>query len=122
MIGANGFLLPDVPLEMSESSLTHMTDAAAAAIMDADQALDALPALLARRWPTAPALEMVLAISSACDAIERMYQVQGVSAGRVEQAWGIAALIGAQVYAAQRLNQPHATAADLCAFWYASSS
>ncbi|MGY6705863.1 hypothetical protein [Roseinatronobacter sp.] len=98
-----------------------MTDAAAAAIMDADQSLDALPALLAGHWPTAPALEMVLAISSACDAIERMYLVQGALAGRVEQAWRIAALIGAQVYAAQRLNQPHATAAELCAFWYASS-
>ncbi|MCC5959611.1 MAG: hypothetical protein JJU08_09755 [Rhodobacteraceae bacterium] len=102
---------------MSRSHLTHMTDAAAQAIMDADQSLHDLPAMLAQRWPSAPALEMVLAISSACDAIERMYRLQGISAGRVEQAWRIAALIGAQVYAAQKLEQPHGTAAELLVFW-----
>ncbi|MGP9789711.1 hypothetical protein [Roseinatronobacter sp. NSM] len=102
---------------MSCSFLAHMTDAAALAVLDSEQSVTDLPAVLARQWPAAPALEMVLAISSACDAIEGMYQLQGEGAARVQQAWRIAALVGAQVYAAQKLGQPHDTAADLLAFW-----
>lgn len=102
---------------MSCSFLAHMTDAAAQAVLDSDQSVNDLPAMLAGQWPTAPALEMVLAISSACDAIEGMYQLQGEGAVRVQQAWRVAALVGAQVYAAQKLGQPHDTAADLMAFW-----
>ncbi|MDD7972660.1 hypothetical protein [Roseinatronobacter alkalisoli] len=94
-----------------------MTDAAARVIMDTDQALQDLPAQLARQWPSAPALEMVLAISSACDAIEGMYRLQGDSQMRVQQAWRVAALVGAQVYAAQKLDRPHGTASELLAFW-----
>lgn len=102
---------------MSNDRLSAMSDLAVQGILDLSQPVAQVPRDLALHWPDAAALEVGLALATACDAIEQMYAPQPPLADRLLQAWRHAALVGGDVLALQVLEKPHATAAHLTAWW-----
>jgi len=79
----------------------------------------ALPLTLARTWPDAPVLDLVLAIATACDAVESMFGTTGPSGIRAREGWQMATLIATDLRAMQALGLPSASASDLLAYWCA---
>lgn len=102
---------------MSRSDLSRMIDLAAEVLMDHGQPVAGLPRRLAGDWPDAPALEYVLAICSACEAIEQMYRDGSGTLARVREGWRQAAVIGAEVHALQHQGLVRPVGADLLAYW-----
>jgi len=102
---------------MSSQTLSAMTEHAVQGILDPARPLAQVQRELARAWPDAAALEVGLALASACDAIEQMYVFPPAIADRVAQTWRLAALIGGDVLALQSLGRPHATGAHLLDWW-----
>jgi hypothetical protein len=75
-----------------------------------------LIAVLAERWPTRPALELMLVMSLAANGIEDM--LSGDTAAQITlDTWRMAALLGVDLFDAQSLGLPHHSAADLLAYW-----
>ena len=108
-----------MPDTSSQTRLSRMTDRAAQLLLETDQPLDSVASVLVQEWPLAPALEIGLAIASACDAIEQMYLPHAAMSARVAQGWRMAALIGGDVLALQMQGRPHQHARDLLAWWSA---
>lgn len=104
---------------MSDNRLSVMSDHAVQGILDLSRPVSCVPTDLAQAWPQAAALEVGLAMCTACDAIEQMYAPPPAIAMRVLQAWRLAALVGGDVIALQALGRPHSTAAHLLAWWTA---
>lgn len=76
-----------------------------------------LPLALARGWPDAPILDLVLAIATGCDAVETMFGRTGPSGHRAQDAWRVATLLATDLRAMQALGLPRARAADLLEYW-----
>ncbi len=73
---------------------------------------------LAQRWPAQPALEYVLILSLAANAIESTWS--GAESGRLAcDTWRMAALVGVDLFDAQSMGLPHHTGHDLVAYWRA---
>jgi hypothetical protein len=102
---------------MSSQRLSAMSDHAVQGVLDLSRPVAAVLRDLAATWPDAAALEVGLALATACDAIEQMYVGPPPVADRVVQAWRLAALVGGDVLALQSLGRPHATAAHLLDWW-----
>ncbi len=94
-----------------------MSDHAVQGILDLSYPVGRIPRDLAQGWPDAAALEVGLALATACDAIEQMYATQAPLSERVAQAWRHAALVGGDVLALQVLSKPNQTAAHLLDWW-----
>lgn len=94
-----------------------MSDHAVQLLLDATVPVDSVPETLARAWPDVLALELGLALATACHAIEQMYSLKPDAAARVMQGWRLSALIGGDVLALQRLGRPHECARDLLEWW-----
>lgn len=69
------------------------------------------------RWPDAPALQIVLAISSAGALIEDSLGGTTQDAGEAALAYKLAALLAADVFALEQSGYAPATARDLLSFW-----
>jgi hypothetical protein len=98
---------------MPESRLSQMSDLAVQHILDLKRPIGALPRALAQAWPDAPALEVGLAMTQACHAIEQMYSTIPKISERVMQGWRLAALIGGEVLVLQRRGFQVVLAKDL---------
>lgn len=107
---------------MPKMRLSAMSDHAVQGILDLSRPLGDVPRDLATLWPGAAALEIGLAMATACDAIEQMYVAQTPLADRIAQGWRLAALIGGDVLALQVTGTPSPTAADLLAWWDAPAA
>jgi hypothetical protein len=102
---------------MPELLLDQMTEAAIEHLL-ADGALPrALPAVLARRWPDVPPLEVVLVMVTAANGIERMLTAASTNCHMVEQTWRMSALVSVDYHVMQSLRLPHKTASDLLLYW-----
>lgn len=76
-----------------------------------------LAATLAQAWPQAQVLDLVLAIATGCDAVERMFGTDGPSGLRAREGWQVATLIATDLRAMQALGLPGDRARDLVAYW-----
>lgn len=76
-----------------------------------------LPVSLARDWPGAQILDLVLAIATGCDAVEGMFGQDGPSGTRAREGWRVATLIATDMRAMQALGMPANTALDLLTYW-----
>ncbi len=94
-----------------------MTYRVAEAICRTDASIAELPEDLARGWPDAPALELVLAMALAAQGVEGFLGDNGKSGQHAQQVWKQAALIAAQVHHLSVLGLPNATARDLLDYW-----
>jgi hypothetical protein len=74
-------------------------------------------ATLARGWPDAPILDLVLAIASGCDAVERMFGPDGPSGTRAREGWQVATLIATDLRAMQVMGLTGDCARDLLSYW-----
>ncbi|WP_227427765.1 hypothetical protein [Roseibaca sp. Y0-43] len=72
---------------------------------------------LARGWPEADVLDLVLAIATACDEVERMFGMDGPSGRRAREGWQVATLIATDLRAMQALGGQGTRAADILAYW-----
>lgn len=102
---------------MAATLLDQMIERAARCICDMRCDLERLPCELARVWPEAPALELTVALASAADGVQSMWQNSGPSGQRALIVWQQAALVAADVHYLCVLGLPHATAGDLLAHW-----
>lgn len=102
---------------MSIPRMSAMSDLAVLGILDLARPVGSVPRELASLWPDAGALEVGLAMSLACDAIEQMYSASSPISDRLLQAWRFAALVGGDVHALQVLGQPDPKAMHLLAWW-----
>ena len=102
---------------MTAARLDQMIERAAACICDMRCDLEQLPSDLAITWPEAPALELTVALASAADGVQSMWQNSGPSSQRALIVWQQAALVAAEVHYLAVTGQPHRTAADLQAHW-----
>ncbi len=75
-----------------------------------------LPYALANRYPDRPALEMVLCMSIAAESIEASL-ASVIDRTIAQEAWKTASLVAVDVHMMQQLALPHATMADLLAYW-----
>jgi len=94
-----------------------MTEFALARLMAGGDGWRALVRELASRWPDAPALEIVLVLSAAAEAIGDLFVPTDDARSPAPLAWRLAALVACDVHAMARLGLPHDTAADLLAYW-----
>lgn len=78
-----------------------------------------MAAALAREWPDAHVLDIVLAIASGCDAVERMFGMEGPSGRRAREGWQVATLIATDLRAMQSMGLAGTRARDLVAYWQA---
>lgn len=76
-----------------------------------------LAASLAQMSPQAHILDLVLAIATGCDAVERMFGIDGTSGLRAREGWQMATLIATDLRAMQALGLPGDRACDLVAYW-----
>lgn len=102
---------------MAALRLDLMIERAATCICDVRCDLAALPSELASAWPDAPALELTVALASAAEGTQSMWQSAGQSGRRAQLVWQQAALVAAEVHYLAVLGEPHATAGDLLAHW-----
>lgn len=102
---------------MSQVRFSGLMDAAVTALLDEFTSPRRIPAQLARQWPGAPPLEIVLAMVSAADAVEAVI-TNGRSSSRAQQVWRYAALLATDLYAMERLDLPRRTGADLLSYWH----
>lgn len=72
---------------------------------------------LAQGWPTAHILDLVLALATGCDAVERMFGTDGPSGTRAREGWQVATLIATDLRAMQALGWQGEQARDLLAYW-----
>jgi len=77
----------------------------------------ALVRRLCRRWPTAPALSIVFALTSVASRIEDTYDAGSETAALAGFAYRLASLLAADVYAVESIGQVPAQADDLLHFW-----
>ena len=74
---------------------------------------------LATRWPEAPALEMVVALSAAAEALGDLFLPTDSAGSPTPVAWRLAALVACDIHMAQRSGRRCDTAGDLLAYWRA---
>lgn len=77
---------------------------------------------LARDWPDAQILDLVLAIATGCDAVERMFGPDGPTGTRAREGWQVAALIATDLRAMQVLGFQDHSARGLLAYWQGHDS
>lgn len=107
---------------MSVQRLDAMIDIVAQVICDPAQSLDRVPYRLASQWPGAPALELTVAMASAADAVEAVFDEMGDSGRRAQQVWRLAAMVAADVHYLMLGKADICTAGDLLAFWQREDS
>ena len=78
-----------------------------------------LPLILCREWPDAPALELVIALSSAARALEKLFAEGGQAYRDAVDCWRMAALLACDVHAAACIGAPHRTGRDIEGYWRA---
>jgi hypothetical protein len=72
---------------------------------------------LVRRWPDAPAGEVIFTLVSAANEIEAVFAPGSPSCDGAMHGWRLAALLGVDLYAMQAIGLPHAKARDFVAYW-----
>lgn len=102
---------------MTVQRLDSMIEITALAICDPTQALDRVPYKLASKWPEAPALELTVALASAADATQDVFDELGETGRRAQYVWRLAAMVGADVHYLMLGDTGSCTAGDLLAFW-----
>ena len=107
---------------MSGQRIDAMIEMSVQAICDPAQVLETLPHRLAAQWPDAPALELTVALASAADAVEAVFDDRGPSGQRAQRVWRQAAMIGADLHFLALSGARASTAGDLLAFWRSEDS
>jgi len=102
---------------MSGQRIDAMIEISAQAICDPAQPLETLPHRLAEQWPEAPALELTVALASAADAVQAVFDEAGQSGRRAQRVWRQAAMVAADLHYLALSGANAATAGDLLAFW-----
>lgn len=102
---------------MSVQRLDAMIEAVAQAICEPAQDLDQVPHSLAVQWPDAPALELTVALASAADAAQVVFEEVGETGQRAQHVWRLAAMVAADVHYVMLGKAGACTAGDLLAFW-----
>ncbi len=72
---------------------------------------------MAHRWPDAPPGALIHALASAAADIEATFGEGSPSREAAVQAWRLAALLGADLYAMEAMGLPRSRAGDLPRYW-----
>lgn len=72
---------------------------------------------MAARWPDVHPLDIVLAVTSACAAIEANFAPGSTAYEAAHAGYRMASLLAVDLHAMQILKMDHARAADLPAYW-----
>jgi hypothetical protein len=72
---------------------------------------------MAARWPDAHPLDIVLAVTSACAAIEANFAAGSSAHEAAHAGYRMASLLAVDFHAMQTLKMAHQSAADLFAYW-----
>ncbi|MCB1354955.1 MAG: hypothetical protein KDK53_00115 [Maritimibacter sp.] len=72
---------------------------------------------LCLRWPEAPALSVVFAMTSAAATLEDNIRRNADATNAAPLAYRLAAILAADIYAVESMGQKPATAEDLLHFW-----
>lgn len=72
---------------------------------------------MVRAWPDAPPTELIYALAAAASELEATFGPGSPAREDAAQAWRLAALLGADLYAMQAMDLPHARAAELETYW-----
>lgn len=86
-------------------------------LLDAPDGWRPLVRELVARWPEAPAAELVYVLVTAAAEIEAMFGPGSPAREGAAQGWRLAALLGVDFYAMERLGLPRARARDLPGYW-----
>lgn len=97
--------------------IDHMTEFAIAGLLAAPDGWRSLVREIAARWPDVPPLEICFVLVSAAEAISGLIAADDPSQDAGAQAWRLAALLSADLYAMEQLGLPRARAADLFGYW-----
>ena len=101
----------------SDSHTDDRVKFALEALLDSDRGWRPLVRNMAARWSDAHPLDLVLAITSACAAIEENFTVGSSAHEAAHAGYRIASLLAVDFHAMQTLKMDHARAADLTAYW-----
>ena len=110
---------PPPAMGPSMDRIDQMTEFAVAVLLAQGDGWRRVVRDLAIRWPETPALELVVALSSAAEAIGDLFLPTDSARSPAGMAWRLAALVACDIHAAQRLGYRCDTAADLLAYWQA---
>jgi len=103
---------------MADSELDRMIEFALESLLSGeDGRRRAMVRRLVLRWPSAPALQVVFAITSAGAQIEEAIGGTVQDEGEAALAYRLAALLAADVFAVERQRCPPVAARDLLAHW-----
>lgn len=86
-------------------------------LLDSEQGWRPLVRNMVRRWPDVHPLDLVLAVTSACAAIEANFSAGSSAREAAHAGYRVASLLAVDFYAMQALEMGHARAADLSAYW-----
>lgn len=103
---------------MSRVELDEMIEHALEGLLSGDDARRrGLVRGMARRWPDAPALRVVFALTAAGAEIEDTVETADGAGGAAAQAYKLAALLAADTYALEAMGCTPPHARDLLHFW-----
>ncbi|GAB4384456.1 hypothetical protein [Albidovulum sp.] len=86
-------------------------------LLDAPDGWRPLVRNMVARWPDDPALELIFALSTAANEIERMFAAGSPAREGAQRGWKLAALLGLDLYAMELLGLPRARAGDFNGYW-----
>ncbi|MBC58167.1 MAG: hypothetical protein CL814_14730 [Confluentimicrobium sp.] len=104
---------------MPEAPVDQLTRAALEALLKGPDGWRHVVRDLAREAPDASPLALIFALVAAASTIEEFFAPGSPSRPAADHALRLAAILGTDLYAMEALGLPHATAAELTAYWQA---